>query len=149
MDAANVPTGYDILVNTRFMTNGKSAGGLMNPSAERLGDLAVETATEDYLFVEDFQDYNFFTFRGLDINKAYVFHAFGSRANDAVRIGNYSFRGQNEWSTNHQMAGPGCGQDGYNGNNANVAVSDPIFPDVNGEITFTIRRVQGMMTSTP
>lgn len=145
VDAANVPTGYDILVNTRFMTNGKSAGGLMNPSAERLGDLAVETATEDYLFVEDFQDYNFFTFRGLDINKAYVFHAFGSRANDAVRIGNYSFRGQNEWNTNHQMAGPGCGQDGYNGNNANVAVSDPIFPDENGEITFTIRRVQGMM----
>lgn len=145
VDSDNNPTGASILVNVRFMTNGKSAGGLMNPSPELLGDLAVETATEDYLFVEDFQDYNFFTFKNLDKEKAYVFHAFGSRENTTTRIGNYSFRGLNEWDEDHQMSGTGCGDGGYNGNNNHVSVSEPIFPDENGNITFTIKRVQNMM----
>lgn len=143
--SANEPTSCSVLVNVRFMTNGMGAGGLNTPSADLLGDLAVTTATEDYLFIEDFQDYNYFTFRGLDLNKAYRFHAFGSRANNATRIGNYSFRGLNEWNENHQMAGEGCGADGYNGNNNHISVSDPIFPDENGNITFTISRVQGML----
>ncbi len=142
--SANESTDCDVLVNVRFMTNGRSAGGLMEPSADLLGDLAVATATEDYLFIEDFQDYNFFTFRGLDTGKAYRFHAFGSRANDQTRIGNYSFRGLNEWNENHRMSGTGCGADGYNGNNNTVTVSDPIFPDEHGNITFTISRVQAM-----
>lgn len=142
--SANEATDCSIMVNVRFMTNGRSAGGLMTPSAEKLGDLAVATATEDYLFVEDFQDYNFFTFKGLDVNRAYRFHAFGSRANDQTRIGNYWVRGLNDWDEDHQMAGVGCGADGYNGNNNHISISDPIFPDENGEITFTIRRVTAM-----
>ena len=91
VNSENNSTGYSVVVNHRFMTNGKSAGGLMTPSAELLGDLAIETATEDYLFMEDFQDYNSFTFTGLDSNKAYRFNAFGSRSNTQTRIGNYSF----------------------------------------------------------
>lgn len=142
--ADNVATDCDIMVNVRFMTNGMSAGGLNTPDAALLGDLAVQTATEDYLFVENFQDYNFFTFHGLDQQKSYRFHAFGSRANDQVRIGNYSFRGLNEWNEDHQMSGPGCGANGYNGNNNHISVSDPIFPDENGCITFTIKRVSNM-----
>lgn len=145
VNSVNETTGYDILVNTRFMSNGQGAGGYMNPDADLLGDLAIETATEDYLFVEDFQDYNFVTFRNLDQTKAYRFHAFGSRANNQTRIGRYSFRGLNSWSENHQMAGEGCGEGGYNGNNSHISVSEPIFPDENGCITFTISRVQNMM----
>ena len=145
VNSANVPTGYNILLNHRFMTNGSAAaGGLTDPSADFLGELAVNTATMDYLFMEDFQDYNCFTFRGLDKEKSYRFYAFGSRANNQTRIGNYEFRGMNRWDADHQMSGEGCGADGYNGNNNNLAVSDPIFPDENGCITFTIRRVQNM-----
>lgn len=145
VNSANESTPYDIMINTRFMSNGQGAGGYMNPDPARLGDLAVETATEDYLFVEDFQDYNFVTFRKLDKSKAYRFHAFGSRANDQTRIGRYTFRGLNRWEEDHQMSGVGCGADGYNGNNSHISVSDLIFPDENGCITFTVSRVQNMM----
>lgn len=41
-----------VVVNGTFCTNGLSGGGgLMSPSADLLGDLAVETATEDYMFL--------------------------------------------------------------------------------------------------
>ena len=50
VNSANVPTGYNILLNHRFMTNGSAAaGGLTDPSADFLGELAVNTATMDYL----------------------------------------------------------------------------------------------------
>lgn len=50
VDSENNPTGYDLLVNTRFMSNGTTAaGGLVKPKAEYLGDLAVESATYDYI----------------------------------------------------------------------------------------------------
>lgn len=79
VNSRNEPTGYSVFINTRFMTNGLSGGGgLISPSAGLLGDLAVATATEDYIFLESFQNYNFITFRGLDKNKGYRFHAFGS-----------------------------------------------------------------------
>lgn len=145
VNSANQPTGFSLELNTRFMNNGMSAGGNTNPSAELLGELAVATATEDYLFVEDFQDYSYFTISGLDPAKAYVFHAYGCRANDGVRITRYHIRGRNEWAVNHQTSGSGIGSDGWNGNNNNVAVSDPIFPDENGCISFTLIRVQGML----
>lgn len=145
VDSENNPTGYDLLVNTRFMSNGTTAaGGLVKPKAEYLGDLAVESATYDYIFVETFQDFNFFTFRNLDPNKAYRFHSFGCRGANDVRSGVYTFKGLNTWSAPHQTSGTGLGKDGYNGNNCNIAVSDPIFPDENGCITFTMSRTQGM-----
>ena len=146
VDSENNETGYDILVNTRFMSNGTAAaGGLTAPKAEYLGDLAVETATYDYLFVEGFQNFNFFTFRGLDPKKAYRFHTFGCRANDQTRVTKYEFRGLNNWSESHQTSGTGTGADGYNGNNNHISVSDPIYPDENGCITFTMSRVSNML----
>ena len=146
VDSENNETGYDILVNTRFMSNGTAAaGGLTAPKAEYLGDLAVKTATYDYLFVEGFQNFNFFTFRGLDPKKAYRFHTFGCRANDQTRVTKYEFRGLNNWSESHQTSGTGTGADGYNGNNNHISVSDPIYPDENGCITFTMSRVSNMM----
>lgn len=146
INTKNEDTGYDILVNTRFMSNGTSAaGGYLNPDKAVLGDMAIESATYDYIFVENFQDYNFITFRNLDPRKAYRFHTFGSRTDAAARITCYTFRGLNSWSENHQTSGSGIGTGGYNGNNNHVGVSDPIFPDENGCITFTMNRVQGML----
>ena len=60
VNSKNASTGYSVFVNTRFMSNGRTGGGgLLAPKAELLGDLAVETATEDYIFVESFQNFNF------------------------------------------------------------------------------------------
>lgn len=148
VNSQNEPTGYSVFINTRFMTNGRSGGGgLLSPSADLLGDLAVATATEDYIFLESFQNYNYITFRGLDKNKGYRFHAFGSRNTDEVRAAEYLFRGENSWSGYHQMSGDGIGDGGYNGNNNKILESGVVFPDKDGNITFTIikKNINGMV----
>jgi cephalosporin-C deacetylase-like acetyl esterase len=66
VNSSNVDTGYQILVNVRFTTNGMSGGGgLTSPSADLLGDMAIATATQDYIFLEANQHHNFITFKGL------------------------------------------------------------------------------------
>lgn len=141
VNADNEPTGFDLLVNARFMSNGTAAaGGLVNPSADALGDLAVATATEDYIFMEAFQHHNFITLRGLDPAKGYRFHVFGCRANDQVRSADFEFRGENVWSGYHQMSGAGLGDNGYNGNNNSVLESDIVFPDRDGNIRMTMKK---------
>ena len=148
VNSRNEPTGYSVFINTRFMTNGLSGGGgLISPSAGLLGDLAVATATEDYIFLESFQNYNFITFRGLDKNKGYRFHAFGSRNTEEVRSAEFLFRGENSWSGFHQMSGKGIGDGGYNGNNNKILESGIVFPDRDGNITFTIikKNINGMV----
>ena len=42
---------------TTFSTNGYSNGGLQSPKKTLLGDLAIQTATQDYIFMEGSQDY--------------------------------------------------------------------------------------------
>lgn len=139
VNSQNEATGYSVFVNTRFMSNGRSGGGgLMSPSADLLGDLAVETATEDYFFVESFQYFNFITFRGLDKNKGYKFYSFGSRVTEQVRAAQFTFSGENIWSGIHQMSGKGIGDGGYNGNNNNILESGVVFPDKDGNITFAM-----------
>jgi len=148
VNSDNVVTGYDIFLNTRFMSNGRSSGGgLSAPSAGLLADMAVETATEDYFFLESFQNYNYMTFRGLDKTKGYKFYSFGSRVNEQVRSADYLFRGENSWSGAHYMSGKGIGDGGYNGNNNTILESGVVFPDRNGNITFTIikHNVGGMV----
>ena len=145
VDANNSQTGYDLFVNVRFTTNGKSGGGgLLSPSADLLGDLAVASATEDYCFLESAASINqhhaFMTFRGLDPQKAYRFHSFGSRNTAEERAGWWEYRGENVWEGYQQIAGSAIGANGYNGNNNQILVSDPIFPDANGEIRMTMKK---------
>lgn len=46
-------TNVAVTVNGQFNTNGLSGGGgLLDPSADLLGDLAVATATQDYMFLD-------------------------------------------------------------------------------------------------
>lgn len=146
VNSANESTPYDILINTRFMSNGQGAGGYMSPDAALLGDLAVETATEDYLFVEDFQDYNYVTFRNLDKTKAYRIHAFGSRETNETgdRNGFFRFEGSSSWRDYQWFSGRGIGGAGVHGNVRNVAVSDYIYPTADGRLVFTIERKTGM-----
>lgn len=135
----NTATSAAILVNTRFMSNGMAGGGgLTAPSAALLGDLAIATATQDYLFMEGFQDYNFITFTGLDPACGYRFHTFGSRVAEAERTATFLFEGENSWSGQQQMAGKGIGDGGYNGNNNKILESDIVFPDREGRIRCTI-----------
>lgn len=144
VNSANEPTGYKITLNSRFSTNGKSGGGgLLTPSAELLGDLAVATATEDYFFIESSENNSNFTISGLDPQMGYRFHIFASRKATDTRIGTYLMEGINNYSGDLQLAGTGIGHDGENQNTGNILVSDFVFPDDNGEILFTVSRNTG------
>ncbi len=140
-NSANANTGYRIEIGSFFNTNGMSGGGgLINPSVSLLGDLATPTATQDYIFVETYEDYNVIRFTGLNTECGYRFHTFGSRATNDERTGIFEFRGENAWQGTHQMSGANLGANGYNGNNRDVLVSDIVFPDREGCITLTVSK---------
>lgn len=144
VNSDNQSTGWQIFTNTRFSANGKSGGGgLLAPSSELLGDLAVASATEDYVFTEGHQNYLYFTFKGLDPTKAYRFTTFGSRTSTDDRIVTYRFQGSNSWNGTLQTGGKAIGDSEYNGNNNKTVVSDAVYPDNNGEITFTMIKLSG------
>lgn len=144
VNSADMPTGYSLTLNSRFSTNGKSGGGgLLSPDATLLGDLAVASATEDYFFIESSENNSNFTISGLDPQKSYRFHIFASRKADDNRIGTYIIEGINKVSGNLQAAGKGIGHGGENQNTSNILVCDPVFPDADGQILFTVSRNTG------
>ena len=85
-DAKGTATTFSIVSTTKFESNGASAGGgLLSPSADLLGDLAIATATQDYLFASQSNHYTF-TITGLDPLKGYQFKIFGSRSATDVSL---------------------------------------------------------------
>ena len=134
----NTPTDCQLQLASRFSTNGYTNGGLQNPSASLLGDLAIESATQDYIFLEGSQDYGVIHFKGLDLSKAYRFYMFGSRVATDTRAAWFDLTGENCWREEMVMSGNAIGSGGYNGNNNSVLTSDLIFPDKSGNIDLTI-----------
>ena len=131
---------------TTFSTNGYSNGGLQSPKKELLGDLAIQSATQDYIFMESAQDYGVLHFTGLNPERAYRFHSFGSRTSDDARAAYFTFSGENFWTGEMQMGGSKIGNGGYNGNNNKILVSEPVFPDRNGNIDLNIcKKTKGAM----
>ena len=144
--SSNTTTDCKLQLSSRFSTNGYTNGGLQNPSASLLGDLAIESATQDYIFLEGGQDYGVIHFKGLDLSKGYRFYMFGSRTATDTRAAYFDLTGENCWREEMAMSGTGIGNVGYNGNNNNVLTSDIIFPDKNGNIDLTIiKRSSGIM----
>lgn len=133
-------TGMKLRLGTTFMTNGYGNGGLQNPKASLLGDLAIESATQDYIFLEGAQDHGVIHLTGLKTDKAYRFHLFGSRTSDDARTAYLTLAGETSWTGILQMGGSGIGDGGYNGNNNKIAVSEPIFADANGHMTLTMSK---------
>lgn len=144
INAENTQTTYALTLDSRFTTNGASGGGgLLDPTEENLGDLAIPSATGDYFFIEQSEDNSSFTFSGLDKNKGYKFCAFGSRKATDVRTALYKVAGYNADGGELQIAGANCGGEGINQNIAKMYVSGLIFPNDDGKIKFTISRQEG------
>lgn len=120
-----------------FLGNG--AGGLSTPDAEKLGDLAVENATRDYLFASNSERCGF-VISGLDATKAYQFKIFGSRAAKDNRVSKYDIEGLTNTTGQLQAAGKDLGGSGVNQNNSSVYLSEMIFPDKAGKITLYISK---------
>ena len=141
VDAANTATTLTVqLAGAQFTANGMSGGGgFLSPDAELLGDLAVATATEDYLFASN-SEHCSVKMSGLDAQKGYQFKIFASRVATDVRISDYTFRGAWAIQGSLQAAGTGIGANGENQNTSNVYLSPVMRPNANGEITLTVHR---------
>lgn len=133
-------TGIKLVLTTAWGVNGNSGGGgLYNPDPDQLGDLALESATVDYIFnTNNTESGRSFVISGLDPAKGYRFTIFGTRNSTEVRRGNYIITGANSWMTDMQAAGAGLGKNGENQRTGDAPVSDIIFPDAAGNITFWV-----------
>jgi lysophospholipase L1-like esterase len=114
------------------------------PTAALLGDLAIKTATYDYLYLEGTQT-AVLNFKNLNPAKQYRFNVFGSRLDtgNEGRIGRIEITGANNCTGIHQMGGAGIGANGESYNNKNIFVSDLIIPDASGKIVLTLTRWLG------
>lgn len=144
VNSENTPTTFELILNSRFSTNGKSGGGgLLEPQAELLNDFAVASVTEDYFYIESGENNSSFTFSNLDTEKAYKFYAFGSRSNTQTRTAYYTMSGLNLYQGELQTSGTNCGGEGINQNIQNICESELIYPDGDGNIKFTVSRKNG------
>jgi len=141
VDAANTATTIKVqLADTKFTANGMSGGGgLLSPDAALLGDLAVATATEDYLFASS-SEHCTIGISGLDPAKGYQFKVFASRVATDDRISDYTFRGAWAIQGSLKAAGTGIGANGENQNTSNVYLSPVMRPNAEGKISITVHR---------
>jgi hypothetical protein len=131
--------------------NGIQNGGLLAPETERLGQLAIATATEDYFFVGTGEAA--FKITGLDTNKAYTLRLFGSRAwdsgfSDPLRKTRYTVRGGLPYDPFGDLvtSEEGLSYDGMeNGNDDGVALLAGVTPDGSGEIEVEIATQEGTL----
>ena len=140
INSANVQTEVEMKLESGFRSNGRLNGGLTNPDAALLGDLAIETATEDYIFIENggTDIPGIIDFSKLNPNSGYRFHVFGCRDTETDRMGLFTFSGENSSIGTYKMGGKNAGGNGVNHTTDHIYVSDVIYPDVNGNIRFNI-----------
>ncbi|MDR1809368.1 MAG: InlB B-repeat-containing protein, partial [Prevotella sp.] len=114
------------------------------PNASLLGDLAIKTATYDYLFINNATAV--LTFGNLKTTNQFRFNVFGCRTDASAngRIGRINLAGATSVTGIHQMGGAGIGASGEDYNNNRIFVSDLIAPDASGEITLTMTQWFGM-----
>lgn len=140
INSANVQTEVEMKLESGFRSNGRLNGGLTNPDAALLGDLAIETATEDYIFIENggTDIPGIIDFSNLNPKSGYRFHVFGCRDTETDRMGLFTFSGENSSTGTYKMGGKNAGGNGVNHTTDHVYVSDVIYPDANGNIRFNI-----------
>ena len=135
----NTETPYEVELADKFEFNGVRNGGLTNPDPALLGDLAIATATQDYIFRSGDGTTASILFKNLDKEKMYRFHIFGSREEKTGnRIGIVQLIGSNSVTGIHQMGGKDMAGTGVHRNVANIFVSDLLVPDTEGTITLKL-----------
>lgn len=139
-------SGVRMTITGGFQVNGKLTGGLLSPNGPTfplLGDLAVQTATEDYFYSSGDDRYNLgsddvpggFMLEGLDPTKFYEIRLFGSRDNAETRVTEYAVVGLNSKKKNLQTSGVDIGSNGtYDGNDDEITVLKNVVPDAFGQI---------------
>ena len=138
-------SGIGIVITGGFLGNGLLNGGLKEPSSALLGDLAVAEATSDYFFVAGPDAPGALSITGLDPAQTYRLALFGTRnSSSETRVTRYTVRGAGATaSVTLQTTGNDIGQNGYDGNDAQVAVLEGLSPDAFGQLHLDVLREQG------
>ena len=126
------PTGLDLVITGGFFNNGREHGGLRWPDSDRLGTLAVGTATEDFFYTDGEDHTGGLVLRGLDPSAHHELRLFASRASEEVRVTGYTVQGADRWSQSLQTSGPGAGTSIENDDT--VIVFDDVQADAWGRI---------------
>lgn len=127
------PTSLRLVISGGFITLGRLNGGLLWPSQDHLGDLAVGTATEDW-FLSDLDDRPGGLFlEGLDPSARYTLRLFSSREEATLRVSRYRITGATETIVTLQTSGEGAGSAGL-GNDDDVAEATGLEPDPWGRL---------------
>jgi hypothetical protein len=129
-------TGIDLFATTGVGPG--SNGGLTAPDAGLLGDAAIGSATEDYIFVSGSAVASW-TLSGLDGTKVYELRFFGTRETGGDRFTRYTVTdGNGAQSATLQTSGAGAGTNVATGNDDDFAVLGGLVADSNGDISFDL-----------
>jgi len=140
VNTANVSTSYVLTTTVACSTNGILNGALLTPDRTLLGEMAINTATQDYFF---FGTQSSFKLSGLNPSKGYKFYAFGSRNTTEVRTTQYVFTGINSFTGTNQTSGTGLGGGSINQNTQTFLTSTIISPTAAGIITIDVSKTAG------
>lgn len=141
-----VDAGIRMTITGGFEVNGKAGfGGLFAPDPALLGELAVETATQDFFYsrANSGDLPGGFMLAGLDPALAYEFRFFGSRSAAENGVTEIAIAGANNGRAAVQTGDRGIGTTGDDGNNRNIAVVAGIRPDAFGQVFIDVDRSQG------
>jgi hypothetical protein len=138
VNTANVSTSYVLTTTVACSKNGILNGALLTPDLALLGEMAINTATQDYFFNGVAAS---FKLSGLNPSKGYKFYAFGSRSSATeIRTTQYIFTGVNSFTGTNQTSGPGLGGGTINQNTQTFLTSTIISPTAAGVITIDISK---------
>lgn len=130
------------VTSSGWQANGRLNGGLFQPYGPTnalLGELAIETATEDYFFAATTET---FRITGLNTGHYYTLSFFGSRSDAVERVTSYAV---GSTSVTLKTSGPASssGAAGTNRNNQTLAALSILPPNADGVLTISVSRVSG------
>ena len=141
--AAGDPTGVEVVITGGFSVNGWANGGFRWPEQERLGALAVGSATGDFFFTSGADLPGGLMLRGLDPARRYTLRFFASRDDPEVRVTGFAVTGADTAEASLQTSGVGAGRDGATLNDDDVAELTGLQPDPWGHLFVDVRIEQG------
>jgi hypothetical protein len=141
----NSPTAVSASTVTTFEANGIQNGGLLSPDASLLGDFAINTATEDYWFVQGTGASATLRLAGLNPSLKYNLSMFATRDNASTRITQYSVTDVNGLhSVNVQTSGSGSGSAAHpTGNDDTIVSLNGLTPNGSGQLDLTTKEITG------
>ncbi|MEM1184446.1 MAG: GDSL-type esterase/lipase family protein [Planctomycetota bacterium] len=152
-DVDGQPTGIAITLTGGFETNGKPAGGLVDPDRSLLRRFAVPSATQDFFISGGDDRFGLgnddvpggLMITGVDPALTYDLGFFGSGVSDEVRVTEYRVTGVNGRAAQLQTSGPGSARDPWNrGNDDKVAWLNGLRPTRFGQLFVDVHVVEGM-----